>query len=244
MTSTSTDRTGGPKRLARHQSRVWSRRAGTWEHEGSQGLTQVVETILKECPVAPADEVADLGTGTGQLALPLARGAARVFAVDVSSKMLDLLQANAQSQGLANVASVESAIETVTFPSSSLDLVVSNYALHHLKDRDKKEVVARAATWLRPGGRIVIGDMMFGRGSDGRDRAIIRSKVAALARLGPGGWWRIAKNAWRFTFRVHEQPVKVDVWKAYLADAGFTDIVAIPVVAEAAVVMASRPAHS
>lgn len=238
---TTTQRAGNSRRLARHQNRIWSRRAVTWEHEGARGLTDVVDAILEVCDVAPTALVADLGTGTGQLALPLARAVKRVLAVDVSGAMLERLQARALAMELSNISTVESSIEAVTFPPSSLDMVVSNYALHHLKDRDKKRLVARASTWIKPGGKLVIGDMMFGRGSDERDRAIIRSKVASLARLGPGGWWRIVKNAWRFTFRVHEQPVKVAVWERYLADAGFTDITSIPVIAEAAVVVATRP---
>jgi hypothetical protein len=43
----------------------------------------------------------------------------------------------------------------------------------------------------------VIADMMLGRGSSARDREIIRAKIGTLARRGPGGWWRVAKNAVR-----------------------------------------------
>ena len=45
-----------------------------------------------------------------------------------------------------------------------------------------------------PGGRLVIADMMFGRGGSRRGRAILRQKVAALAAKGVGGWWHIAKG--------------------------------------------------
>lgn len=38
----------------------------------------------------------------------------------------------------------------------------------------------RSFTWLRPGGRLVIGDMMFGRGADAADREIIRAKIRSL----------------------------------------------------------------
>ena len=84
---------------------------------------------------------------------------------------------------------------------ASTDLVVSSYALHHLADADKRALVARSAQWLRPGGRLVIGDMMFGRGASPRDRDILRQKVVALAAKGPGGWWRIAKNLARYGLR-------------------------------------------
>ena len=60
----------------------------------------------------------------------------------------------------------------------------------------------RGQQWLRPGGRLIVADMMFGRGGTSEDRAIIRSKVCALARKGIGGWWRIAKNSYRYLVRV------------------------------------------
>lgn len=53
--------------------------------------------------------------------------------------------------------------------------------LSRLPDADKRALTARAARWLCPGGRLVIADMMFGRGGSRRDRAILRQKVAALA---------------------------------------------------------------
>src|SRR5207244_2896459 len=75
------------------------------------------------------------------------------------------------------------------------DLVVSNYALHHLTDDDKVALVARASRWLRPGGRLVVADMMFGRGASERDRAIIRHKPGGLGRPATGGRGRSRTTA-------------------------------------------------
>ena len=99
----------------------------------------------------------------------------------------------------------------------------------------------RAYGWLRPGGRLVVGDMMFGRGGESRDRAIISSKVALLVRKGPGGWWRIAKNAGRYLLRFQERPVSISAWVEMFERAGFGDVRAVPVVNEAAVVVGTRP---
>jgi hypothetical protein len=89
----------------------------------------------------------------------------------------------------------------------------------------------------------VVADMMFGRGTTRRDRAIIRSKVAALARKGPGGWWRIAKNAARFMLRVQERPVPADTWTDMFTRAGFAGVTASTIVAEAGLVTGRRPGH-
>jgi SAM-dependent methyltransferase len=48
-------------------------------------------------------------------------------------------------------------ISTLTFAPGSFDLIHARMTFCHLPNRD--EVLARAATWLAPGGRLVIGDL-------------------------------------------------------------------------------------
>ncbi len=103
-------------------------------------------------------------------------------------------------------------------------------------------LTARAAQWLCPGGRLVIADMMFGRGGSRRDRAILRQKVAALAAKGIGGWWRIAKNLTCYGLRVGpEHPATPEFWQQALRDAGLTEVCFHPVAAEAGIVCGVRP---
>jgi SAM-dependent methyltransferase len=155
--------------------------------------------------------------------------------------MTTALRIQADAQGLDNVTTRAVAAEALELRPASFDVVVSNYALHHLRDRDKASLVRSAAVWLRPGGRLVIGDMMFGRGATTRDRRIIVAKVSILARMGPGGWWRIAKNTVRFLLRLQERPLPMETWVTLLEDAGFVDVIAVPMVAEAAVVVGVWP---
>ena len=228
----------------RRQRRVWSGRVASWDEHGSAGLVKVTAAVLDAVGATPDTPVVDLGCGTGQISLPLAMQGAQVLAVDVSPAMVRRLQSEAQRLGVTRLEGLALPIEELVLPEGSVDLVVSSYALHHLRDADKARLVSAAFTWLRPGGRFVVADMMFGRGGSSRDRAIIRSKVAALASRGPGGWWRIVKNAGRYLLRVQERPVSMDTWTAMLARSGFTGVAATTIVAEAGLVVGHRPERS
>ena len=183
--------------------------------------------MLAAAAPRPGDKVVDLGCGTGQLSLPLAERGARVLAVDISEEMIGRLHGKARERRLDRVEGVAMPIEDLSLPAGSVDLVVTSYALHHLRDADKSRVVAAVYRWLRPGGTLLVADMMFGRGGTSQDRAIIKSKVRALASKGIGGWWRIAKNAARYLLRVQERPVPMAAWTAMLTRSGFAQVTEI-----------------
>lgn len=225
------------------QQRFWTRRAAEWDHGAGNnpGLVKVVETVIREAAAGEGMHAVDLGCGSGQLALRLAPDVASVLGVDVSQRMIDLLRSNAAAAGMHNVEGRATPIEHLEVEPGSVDVVVSNYALHHLHDEDKALAVRRAAGWLRPGGRLVVGDMMFGRGGEARDREIIASKVRTMIRKGPAGWWRIAKNAGRYLFRYGERPISMGAWVRLFESAGLVEVRAVPVVNEAAVVVGVKP---
>lgn len=240
----------GPNRLSRYATRhatrrqrsIWSGRVASWDQHGAAELADVTAAVLEAASVRPGAMVVDLGTGTGQISLPLAQQGAQVLAVDVSPAMIRQQRARARQHGLLNIELLDLPIEELKLPPGSVDLVVSSYALHHLRDADKARLVSAAYSWLRPGGRLLIADMMFGRGTTRRDLVIIRSKVAALARKGPGGWWRIAKNTARFLLRVQERPLPMHTWARMLTSSGFTGVTTSAIVAEAGLVIGHRPA--
>ncbi len=226
------------------QEIVWTKRAQSWEDTPNPGLDKVVQRVVDLANESPYEQIIDLGCGSGQLALPLAIHAKKVIAVDIAPTMLQILENKAAKEGVTNIETLCSSLEALEITPSTLDLAVSNYVLHHLSDQQKQEALKKAHTWIKPGGRVIIGDMMFGRGTTSEDRKIIYSKVQKLAKLGPGGWWRIAKNVVRFTLRVQEKPVSVETWRKYLTEAGFVSIVFENVVGEGYVVTAKKQLDS
>jgi release factor glutamine methyltransferase len=88
----------------------------------------LVETIAARCE-RPPERILDLGTGSGAIALALARifPGASVTAVDTSADALSLAAENAESTGLAGrVAFLESSWFGGLPAGSTYDLVVSN----------------------------------------------------------------------------------------------------------------------
>ncbi|HET9104052.1 MAG TPA: class I SAM-dependent methyltransferase [Solirubrobacteraceae bacterium] len=220
---------------------LWRRRTQRWEEQSSTGLTQVVAAVVAAGRPDPDAVAVDLGCGSGQVTLPLAAHCSRVLAVDVNPSALALLETKAADAGLTNIQTLAGSIQGLDLEPASVDLVVTNYAMHHLSDADKRAALAAARRWLRPGGRLVIGDMMFGRGANAGDRAIITAKLRALAAKGPAGWWRIVKNVWRFSLRVQEMPLPAATWERLVAAAGFEEVGVERIVQEACVLVARAP---
>jgi 16S rRNA (guanine1207-N2)-methyltransferase len=73
---------------------------------GSRGVDLGTRVLLNEAPTPPqAGDILDLGSGYGPIAIALARQApgARVWAVDVNERAIELTKANAASAAVANV---------------------------------------------------------------------------------------------------------------------------------------------
>jgi ubiquinone/menaquinone biosynthesis C-methylase UbiE len=223
---------------------MWDKRVDGWHAYVTSAVAfeKVLMRMLEVSRPKSTDACVDLGAGTGFVTTTLAPQVLSVLAIDISPAMVKSLAEQATEAGLGNVRTQVADLKELELPVGSADLIVTNYALHHLQDPDKRALIARTARWLRPGGRLVIADMMFGRGGTRRDREIMLQKMTALAAKGPGGWWRIAKNLTRYGLGVGEEhPATPEFWQTALRDAGFTGVVFEPVVAEAGIVHGVRP---
>ena len=191
----------------------------------TDGFQALRDRILERAEIRPGEVVVDLGAGTGLLTLPAAEAAEKVWAVDISAKMCDYLATKARSAGHENVESVIASAVSLPLVTESVDVVVSNYCLHHLPHEEKLTALRELHRVLRPGGRCVLADMMFTVGlADPRDRHLIKDKVRAMLAKGPAGVWRLVKNAARMAARRWERPASPQWWRGALEETGFTGV--------------------
>ncbi|MBV9469102.1 MAG: methyltransferase domain-containing protein, partial [Abitibacteriaceae bacterium] len=102
--------------------------------------------------------IADLGAGEGTLALLLAQRAERVIAVDNSQKMVEYGTGVAQRNGVQNLEYRLGDLEELPIAEDAVDLVLMHQTLHHALH--PQQAIEEAWRVLRPGGRIVILDLL------------------------------------------------------------------------------------
>jgi ubiquinone/menaquinone biosynthesis C-methylase UbiE/DNA-binding transcriptional ArsR family regulator len=100
--------------------------------------------------------VGDLGCGTGQLSATLAPFVTHIVAVDASAAMLQA--ARKRLNGFDNVDLRRGELEALPIDNGRLDAATLVLVLHHVPEPE--EALAEVARVLKPGGRVMIVDML------------------------------------------------------------------------------------
>lgn len=123
------------------------------------------------------ETVLDLGSGGGFDVFLAARAvgpSGRVIGVDMTPEMLERARQNAVRGGFSQVEFREGRIEALPVDDASVDAVVSNCVINLVPD--KAAVYREIARVLRPGGRMVVSDIVL----DAPLPPLVAESVAAL----------------------------------------------------------------
>ncbi len=121
--------------------------------------------------------VLDLGSGGGLDCFLAARRVGpqgRVIGVDMTGAMVQQARRRARELGLDNVEFRQGLIEGLPLEAAAVDVVLSNCVIN--LSPDKKAVFREIARVLRPGGRVVLADI------------VARGRLAEPYRQAPDSW--------------------------------------------------------
>ncbi|TKC87277.1 class I SAM-dependent methyltransferase [Trinickia terrae] len=141
---------------------------------GDSGSNATVEYYRTQLAGAPR-YVADIGCGTGRIALQLAGDGHRILGVDVSLAMLARLQSKAERLPREQRARFDwrqgSFLDMEAPEASAFDaLIAPDDFVPHLDPQELERFFLRAHGWLRPGGALL---------TDTRERSAARLQAAA-----------------------------------------------------------------
>lgn len=165
--------------------------------------------------------VLDIGTGTGALLLALSRRInAKFIGIDISGRMLRKAKENLKN---VSVELKKGSFLSIPINNSSVDVVVSNLAMHHLPDTLKIKSIKEIKRVLKTNGKVVIGDIIFFEKFDWRDvtKNNLRDRIAQAfgKEVKPE---KLCSSAERILeMLIEEYPSYVNDLKEFFSDNGF-----------------------
>jgi SAM-dependent methyltransferase len=139
------------------------------------------------------DVVLDLGSGAGFdafLASPKVGKTGKVIGVDMTSEMIEKAQANAKKGNYTNVEFRFGEIEKLPVDNNSVDVIISNCVIN--LSPDKEQVFSEAFRVLRPGGRLMVSDLVLVKGLPDAIKESVEAYVGCLAgAIGKGEYLKL-----------------------------------------------------
>jgi ubiquinone/menaquinone biosynthesis C-methylase UbiE len=125
----------------------------------AQSTDSEIDRLIQVLDLKPGVTVADVGAGSGELSISVAKRVApngTVYSTEIDPKKLDKIRQAVQKAGIHNVVVIVGANDDTRLPPNCCDAVFLRRVYHHLTDpvaMDRSLYLA-----MRPGGRLAIID--------------------------------------------------------------------------------------
>ena len=127
------------------------------------GFRSALLPLVAQAELRPSHVVLDVGCGTGNLAIEIARRfpGIHVTGLDPDSNALAIARRKAESAGIA-IRFDEGFGDALPYPGASFDRVFSSMMFHHIPGEDRTKVLSEIRRVLKTGGRLEFLDFAGG----------------------------------------------------------------------------------
>lgn len=116
---------------------------------------ELLETICQELEIKPGEKILEAGCGTGNLALKIKEGGAKVIGLDNCKEALDIYRKKDPTAELV----LADLTEKLPFPDNHFDKIASNNTIYTLPKEKQLEIMKEFYRVLKPNGKIVLGNL-------------------------------------------------------------------------------------
>ena len=161
---------------------------GTGTHPTTQLCLMALEGLVQ-----PAQDILDLGCGSGILSIAAAKlGARKILALDTDAIAVEATRENAAANGLANkVIAQQGSLEIVRTSARRFDLVVVNILARVIL----KLAENRLGEAVRPGGTAILSGMIESQMEE-VEAALRQTGLQPYAHRQQGDWFLIEAKRW------------------------------------------------
>ncbi len=117
------------------------------------------EEILGYLNASKNHIIVEFGTGTGEFAVEASQHCSKIYAIDISSSMIEFVRKKAEMKGRKNIEYHNAGFLTYEHIGEPVDGVVSQLALHHLPDFWKSIALRRIYKMLKVNGKFFLKDI-------------------------------------------------------------------------------------
>jgi len=157
--------------------RFWDKTASQYDQIESKDEQTYINIIKRtKTHLKISDVVLDYGCGTGLIANEISEYVKGIYAIDISSNMIEIAEKKAKERNIANINYAHTTIFDERYKKGSFDVILAFHVLHLLED--EPIVLQRMNELLKPGGLLISATPCVG------EKIFLRSLLFLAGRVG------------------------------------------------------------